>query len=136
MVLFFVKGIQMVKHVRIGNIPKTEAGRGLVSVFSVLLCLTACSFAQENEHETLNRLYREIIGSAPAGITIGMDSVRHAVGAGSSVQSAAADTPRIILPTGALADPVNEQLRTEIEKLVQEAGTRHNGAMKFMQESR
>jgi len=131
-----MKGIQMVKHVRIGNIPLTEAGRGLVSIFSILLCLTAPSLAQENENETLNRLYREIINSAPTGISMGMDSVCHAVGAGSSVQSTSADTPRIILPGGAIADPTNEQLKNEIEKLVQEAKTRHSGALKFMQESR
>jgi hypothetical protein len=120
----------MVKHVRIGNIPLTEAGRGLVSVFSILLCLTAPSLAQENENETLNRLYREIIESAPAGISVTMDSVHLAAGAVSS------DSPRIVLPAGTLSDPTNEQLKNEIEKLVQEAKTRHSGAVKFMQESR
>jgi hypothetical protein len=114
----------------IRNFPKTEPGPLLVSVFAVLLCLTIPAPAQENEHETLNRLYREIIESAPAGISVTMDSVHLAAGAVSS------DSPRIVLPVGTLSDPINEQLKNEIEKLLREAGTRHSGAVKFMQESR
>jgi hypothetical protein len=112
--------------VRIGKILKPEAGRLLLSGLAVLLCLTLPAPGGENDHEILNRLYREIISSAPAGISVTMDSVRP--DAGSSVVSPAA---------GARTDdPTNEQLKNEIEKLVQEAETRHNGALKFMQDSR
>ena len=109
----------------IGKIQKPEAGRLLLSGLAVLLCLTLPAPAGENEQEIFNRLYREIISSAPAGISVTMDSVRP--DAGSSA----------VPPTaGALSDPTIEQLKSEIEKLVQEAETRHNGALKFMQDSR
>ena len=67
---------------------------------------------------------------------MGMDSVRQSASAGPSLQSTAADTPRIILPAGTFVDLANEQLKNEIEKLLQEAQARHVGALKFMQESR
>jgi hypothetical protein len=130
MVPVFVQRIQMKKNVRIPNIPMTETGRLLVSVFTVFLLLTVPSPAQENDKEILNRLYREIIGSAPAGIVVTMDSVRH------SSLSPAADSPGFVLPAGTLTDPTNEQLKNEIEKLVRDAGTRRDGAVKFMQDSR
>lgn len=123
--LFQSKGIFMQLNVHIGKILKPEAGRLLLSGLAVLLCLTLPASARENEQEILNRLYREIISSAPVGIPVTMDSVRP--DAGSSAVSPVA---------GERCDPTNEQLKSEIENLIREAETRHNGALKFMQESR
>jgi hypothetical protein len=97
-----------------------KAVAGLV----VIQCLVFTVSAADNDQEVFNQLYREIIASSPAGKSIRMDSVRP-----SSTESIT--DPK---SSGSIADPVSEQLKKEIDKIVQDAKIRHSEAVKFMQD--
>jgi hypothetical protein len=92
--------------------------------FLFIQCLTFTVAAADNEQEVFNQLYREIIASSPAEKSIKMDSVRPA------------STENLTDPktSSSTTDPASEQLKKEIDKIVQDAKIRHSEAVKFMQD--
>ena len=92
---------------------------------AALQCLVFTAVAADNDQDVFNQLYREIIASSPAGKSIKMDSIRPA-GTGN---------PTDPKTSGPVVDPVSEQLKKEIDKIVQDAKIRHSDAVKFMQDS-
>jgi hypothetical protein len=108
----------------------------IAGFIAVLFCFVPAN-ADDKDTEMLNRLYREIIGSAPAGISFIGESQRPA---GCDVAPAPSPAGDSLLPvpsgSGTIADPASEQLRSEIEKIVREAETRHSETIKFMQDTR
>ena len=124
----------MLKSISIKNI--ILPGGLFIAGFFAFLSLPMLVAAEDNDHEIFNRLYREIISSTPAGISVSMDSVRPKADAVSSAPSSALDSLPITPPVEAFSDPASERLKKEIEKMAREAQTRHSDALKFMQETR
>ncbi len=114
----------------------TKAQLFIAGFIAALFCLVPAN-AEDNEREIGNRLYREIISSAPAGISLIGEAQRPAECDAAPAPSPAGDS---LLPvpagSGTIADPASEQLRSEIEKIVREAETRHSETIKFMQDTR
>lgn len=95
-------------------------------VITLFLCGYLSTSAEDKDQEVLNQLYNEIVnnGSAP-----GLDSM------GKSVLSSP-DILKNDLPNTTPGDPVAEQLKREIEKIVKETQVRHGDAVKFMQDAK
>ena len=85
--------------------------------------LAAASVFASDDQQVLNDLYNEIMSSS-AGEKVTIDS------------GVSKPLPVDRLKAGPVADPNSEKLRQEIEKIVEEAKSRHSDAVKFMQESR
>jgi hypothetical protein len=91
--------------------------------------LNPAALAADKDQEIFNQLYREIIGSSPAGKTAKMDSMRSPAGT-------FPHDPETASPPGGTADIVSERLKKEIDKIVQDAQIRHSDAVKFIQDTK
>jgi hypothetical protein len=122
------------------TIPKMSGTRvcgGLPRAFFLFLgCLLVpwVTVAQDNEHDLLNRLYREIIDGAAAGSTAATGPTRPA-----GVQPVPVSADSIHAPSADPAASTTEQealLQSRIETLMHEAEQRHSDAVKFMQDTK
>ena len=100
----------------------------LPPVCSLLLLTSLTAVAQETEGELFNQLYREIISSAADGGAVTMDSL-----------FPEAEQKRLLnkkkdSDTEISHDATTEQLKKEINKMVDEIQTRHSEKIRFMQD--
>lgn len=100
----------------------TSGSRPLIAGLLLLQSLSIPARADDGDREILNQLYHDIIGASQVAKTIAPDSGMPLAGARASVPSTTA--------------PADEQLKNEIEKIMQEVEARHDAAVKFMLEAR
>jgi hypothetical protein len=111
-------------------IPDSRTGKRFFFAFTIALqCAVAGAIAADNDQEILNQLYREIIGSSPAGIIIKSDSM-------GTLGKAPSHDREMTQPSDKTADLASERLKKEIDKIVEDAKIRHSDAIKFMQDSK
>jgi hypothetical protein len=91
------------------------------------LCLSGVSFAGDSDQEILNQLYQEIINSSPAIKSMKMDTIR------TLGKTKFLDQEMVTVPEKN-SGPASEQLKKEMEKVLQDAQLRHSDAIKFMQD--
>ena len=100
-----------------------------------LLCIIP-SRAEDDDGTIFNRLYREIMSTAPAALTGSMDSGHSASSGVSSTFSPSGDSLQAIPQADIIPDPSTEQLKRHIEEIEKDAANRHLDAVKFMQDNK
>lgn len=104
--------------------------------FIIIMMLTLPGRAEDNDGVVFNRLYQEIMSSAPAELTGTLDSIRPATFNASSASSPIGDSPLPATSSKITPVPSTEQLKSKIEKMVQDANLRHSEAVKFMRDGK
>jgi hypothetical protein len=125
-------GIFMRDSMRIFQKKSTASiiSRFFMACFVVLQCLApSLTIAGDNDQEILNQLYREIVGSSPAGNSIKIDSLR-------ALGKALSRNPEPTPPLEKIPDLASERLTKEIDKIVRDAQIRHSDAVKFIQDAK
>ena len=104
-------------------------GRICVACVLLLQCFAIKAIAGDNDQEIFNRLYREIMSSAPGGQPVKTDSMVSAGEANPPESASARSSERN-------DNPAKERLKNEIEKIVHDAQLRHADAIKFMEDAK
>jgi hypothetical protein len=103
------------------------------SIAACILLLSLTIGAQENESDIFNRLYSEIISTAPNGNAPKMDSLIPKVEQSGFFDGKKDDhsSGQNILPDGS-----TDQLKEEIDRLVKEIQIRHSEKIRFMEDGK
>ena len=112
-------------HIFYHRFTNTTSGRLMITAMVSLFVLPIPIQAQNvSEREILNQLYRDIIGFSPAAQVPASDSAYPSKETSSVVTSSASDAP------------ADDQLKKEVEKMVRDAESRRDAAVKFMIDAR
>jgi hypothetical protein len=106
-----------------------DTGRICAACIILLQCFVFKTAAGDSDQEIFNRLYREIMSSAPNGQSVKTDSMVSAGEANPPEATSARSSERN-------DNSAEERLKNEIEKIVHDAQLRHADAVKFMEDAK